>query len=109
MTIDRPAVRQIVDRRAGAGVEAAARFMAAEQRAATRSRRLSAAVTHESGRDSRGWFARAGMGESAHQRGPAWFWYFEEFQTGRGGGVPFIRQSLFGHTRQVARLMTGRG
>lgn len=87
-------------------MERVALFMAAEQRRRTRSRRLREAVVHESGRDHQGWYARAGMSDAASQRGPAWFWYFEEFQTGRGGGVPFMRPSLFSNTAQIARMMT---
>jgi hypothetical protein len=103
--IDPAAVERIVDRQVASGADAAAQFMAAEQRQRTRSRRLAAAVTHESGKDMFGWYSRAGMSEAARQRGPAWFWYFEEFQTGRGGGVPFIRPSLWSNTRTVVRMM----
>lgn len=109
VTVDRQAVGRLVDRRAVAGVEAAARFMADRQREATRSSVLADAVTHESGRDLAGWYARAGMGPEGAQDQPAFFWYFEEYQSGRGGGMPFIRQALWSNSRQVSRLMTRGG
>lgn len=105
--IDHPAVQGIVDRVGERNAPAVARFLADEQRRTTRSRRLSEAVTFESGRDERGWYARAGMPKT---RGtPAFFWYFEEFQSGRGGGLPFIRPSLFNNTTDVARRFLGGG
>lgn len=105
--IDKTAVRRIVDRNAAAGVAAAARFMADQQRSATSSSRVSAQVGHESGRDAAGWYARAGMREGT-RRSAGWFWYFHEYQTGKGPpGVPFLRQSLFSHGRKIARLMLG--
>jgi hypothetical protein len=107
--IDDPAVHRIVDRVGGPGAEAAAKFMADQQRRLTRSKRLARAVTHESGKDSRGWYARAGMSSAANQRGPAWFYYFEEFQSGRGGGVPFLRPSLENNTATVRRMLTRGG
>lgn len=107
VTIDTEAVHRIVDRTARPGVEAAARFMADQQRATVGSRRVAAAVGHESGKDLHGWFARAGMPRGT-QRSAAFFWYFIEYQTGRGApGQPFLRPSLWNHTRTVARLMTG--
>jgi hypothetical protein len=106
VTIDRQAVHAIVDRRARPGVEAAARFMADQQRQTVPSRRVSAAVGHESGKDMRGWYARAGMPQGT-QRSAAFLWYFFEYGTGRGINTPFIRPSLFNNTRRVAQLMTG--
>lgn len=105
--VDKTAVHRIVDRNAASGVEAAARFMAEQQKATVGSRRVAAAVEHESGRDARGWFARAGMPRGT-QRTAAFIWYFMEYQTGRGHpGSPFIRPSLWNNTRHISRLMTG--
>ena len=81
--------------------------MAEQQKATVGSRRVASAVSHESGRDTRGWFARAGMPRGT-QRTAAFIWYFIEYQTGRGQpGSPFIRPSLFNNTRRISRLMTG--
>jgi hypothetical protein len=106
VTIDKTAVHRIVDRGAAPGMERAAKFMADRQRETTRSSRLRSGIGHESGRDAHGWYARAGMKPS--RRTPFFFWYFEEYQTGRGrGGTPFIRQALHNYGRQIARMMTG--
>jgi hypothetical protein len=107
--IDDPAVHRIVDRVGGPGAEAAAKFMADQQRSGTRSKRLARAVTHESGKDARGWYARAGMSSRASQHSAAWFWYLEEYQTGRGGGRPFIRPALENNTATVRRMLTRGG
>jgi hypothetical protein len=109
-TIDRSAVHRIIDTNVPTGVEAAARFMADKQRQTAQSRRLRFGVTHESGRDARGWFARAGMshGERGTQYSPWFFWYYHEYQTGMGPpGRPFIRPSLWNNTRTISRLLTG--
>jgi hypothetical protein len=101
-------VEQIVGRQAPSGMEAAGRFLAAQQKGATRSRRLAKAVSYRTGRDHRGWWARAGM-IGVGSRHPAFFWYFEEYQSGRGGGVPFIRPSLENNRAEVARLIVRGG
>ena len=108
--IDKTAVHRIVDRNAASGVEAAARFMAEQQRSTTTSRRIRSGITHESDKDARGWYARAGMkhGEDGTQYTPWFFWYYHEYQTGKGPpGVPFLRQALWNNTRRISRLMTG--
>lgn len=104
--IDRDLVERMVERVALPGAESAARFMADEQRTGTRSSRLAGAVTHESGRDARGVYARAGMGRQASRSGRAFFWYFEEYGTGRGGGRPFIRPSLLNNLTVLGRMLT---
>ena len=107
VNIDKTAVHRIVDRDAASGMERAAKFMADNQRATTTSRRVRAQVGHESGKDMGGWFARAGMKQGT-QNTPGFIWYFHEFRTGKGPpGVAFLRQSLFGNARTVARMMTG--
>ena len=107
VNIDRAAIDRIVDRGASQGVEAAAKFMADNQRSTTSSSRVRAQIGHESGKDMAGWYARAGMKEGT-RRSPGFFWYFHEYQTGKGPpGVAFLRQSLFSNGRRIARLMTG--
>jgi hypothetical protein len=105
--IDDAAVHAIADRAGAQGVEAAGRFLADQQRDRTRSSRLASAVRWETGRDSRGWFARVGM-LGVGPRHPAFFWYFEEYRTGAAGGHrPFIRPALWDNTQRVARMLTG--
>jgi hypothetical protein len=107
VNIDKTAVHRIVDQGAGSGMERTAKFMADNQRATTTSRRVRAQVDHESGKDMGGWYARAGMKDGT-RTSPGFIWYFHEYQTGKGPpGQPFLRQSLFNNTRQIARMMTG--
>ena len=107
VNIDKTAVHRIVDQKAAPGVERAAKFMADQQKATVGSRRVASAVGHESGKDARGWYARAGMPQGT-QRTAAFLWYFMEYQTGRGRpGNPFIRPSLWNNTRTISRMMTG--
>jgi hypothetical protein len=103
--MDRAKVDKMVRAVTVRGAESAAKLMADEQRRATRSRRLAADVTHESGVDERGVYARAGMAGAPN----AFFWHFEEYRTGRGEGhQPFIRPSLLNNTDEVARRLLGR-
>ena len=107
VNIDRAAIDRIVDRGAAQGVEAAAKFMADNQRSTTTSRRVRAQIGHESGKDMQGWYARAGMKEGTRDTA-GFIWIFHEYRTGKGPpGVPFLRQSLFNNGRRIARLMLG--
>jgi hypothetical protein len=108
VTVDRTAVDRIVDRRGEPGAIAAASFLLAEQRRLVRSRRLRARITAEHGKDRNGWYARAGM---ATVRGTsAFFWYFHEFQQGKGPpGQPFIRPSLENNRAIILRLFVRGG
>lgn len=107
VTIDQGAVDRIVDVKAARGMEAAGKFMADQQKAAVGSRRVADIIGHESGKDMRGWYARAGV-KSGAQRSAGFFWYFIEYRTGRGSpGQPFLRTSLWNNTRRISRLMIG--
>jgi hypothetical protein len=109
VNIDRAAIDRIVEEAVRPGAHEAAKFMAKEQRETTTSRRLRKAVRFRSGKDARGYYARAGM-IGVDQGSAAWFWYFHEYQTGKGPpGTPFLRPSLFNNTRKIVRMMTGGG
>lgn len=106
--VDEAAVNRIVDRRGEPGAIAVASFLLSEQRQMVRSRRLRAKITAVHGKDSRGWYARAGM---ASVRGTsAFFWYFHEYQKGKGPpGQPFIRPSLENNSATIRRLFVRGG
>lgn len=99
--LDRAAVDGMIERRAVSGAAQAARFLENEQKRRLRSRRLRRGTFRRSGRDAQGVYARAGIRNDRH----LWFWVFEEYETGRGDGNPFLRASLFDNSAQVARLL----
>lgn len=127
--IDRVKVRQLVDRQILPGAERAARFMAAQQRQRIADvPEVASAIYHESGRDVRGVYARAGVGPvqparrwhrytdgrweiipwPARRTAATSAWRLFEFATPRTRPRPFIRPSFFSNTARVARMLCGR-
>lgn len=96
------AVDRIVDRAGAVGAPAVAKFLETEQKRAAKSTRVAAAIESESGRDARGWYARAGLPRGT-SRTSAFIWIFEEYSPNRR---PFIRPSLENNGAIIGRMFT---